>query len=131
MAPRRGGYVGNLPPGRQGAHERPPMKKYRFAFGGDAVLVATIVAILALMVLPLPTFAIDCLLAVNLTISTLLLMVTMYIPNAVAMTSFPSLLLFTTLFRLSLNISSTKLILLHADAGHIIESFGNLVVGGN
>ncbi|MCX2865580.1 type III secretion system export apparatus subunit SctV [Paucibacter sp. PLA-PC-4] len=94
-------------------------------------MVVTIIAILALMVLPLPTFAIDALLAVNLAVSTLLLMVTLYIPNAISLTSFPALLLFTTLFRLALNISSTKLILLNADAGHIIESFGKLVVGGN
>jgi type III secretion protein V len=58
-------------------------------------------------------------------------MVSLYIPNAVALSSFPSLLLFTTLFRLALNIASTKLILLHAHAGHIIEAFGKLVVGGN
>jgi type III secretion protein V len=107
------------------------MKKNLSSFAGDAALVATIVAILLLIVVPLPTLVIDMLLAVNLTISTLLLMVAMYIPSAVSLTSFPSLLLFTTLFRLSLNISSTKLILLHADAGHIIESFGKLVVGGN
>ncbi len=110
------------------------MKKklmFKRVVGGDAALVAAIVAVLALIVLPLPTFAIDSLIALNLAVSTLLLMVTMYIPSAVSLTSFPSLLLFTTLFRLALNISSTKLILLHADAGHIIESFGNLVVGGN
>ncbi|KAG0166423.1 hypothetical protein DFQ30_007218 [Apophysomyces sp. BC1015] len=55
----------------------------------------------------------------------------MYVPDIVALSVFPSLLLFTTLYRLSLNIASTKSILLHADAGHIIEAFGQLVVGGN
>jgi type III secretion protein V len=98
---------------------------------GDIGMVAVIVAILSLMIFPVPTLVIDVFLALNMTISVVLLMATMYIPSAVALTSFPSLLLFTTLLRLSLNIASTKNILLHADAGHIIEAFGNLVVGGN
>ena len=97
----------------------------------DLSIALLLVAIISLMIVPLPTFLIDTLLAVNIAISLLLLMVTMYIPNAVALSSFPSILLFTTLFRLSLNIASTKAILLHADAGHVIESFGQLVVGGN
>jgi type III secretion protein V len=107
------------------------MKTHKFDYGSDIAMVLLVVAILSLMVFPLPTLIIDALIGVNMTISVVLLMVTMYIPNAVALTSFPSLLLFTTLLRLSLNIASTKLILLHADAGHIIEAFGNLVVGGN
>ena len=97
----------------------------------DISIALLLVAIISLMIVPLPTFLIDSLLAVNITISLLLLMVTMYMPSAVALSSFPSILLFTTLFRLSLNIASTKAILLHADAGHVIESFGQLVVGGN
>ncbi|NVM77638.1 type III secretion protein V [Duganella sp. SG902] len=99
--------------------------------GGEIAIATVVVAVIALMILPLPTFAIDTLLAVNISLSVILLMMTMYIPNAVSFSSFPSLLLFTTMFRLSLNIASTKSILLHADAGHIIESFGELVVGGN
>jgi type III secretion protein V len=98
---------------------------------GEVSVAALIVAVVALMILPLPTFLIDILLAVNITLSVVLLTATMYVPNATTLSSFPSLLLFTTLFRLSLNIASTKSILLHADAGHIIESFGELVVGGN
>jgi type III secretion protein V len=98
---------------------------------GEVSVAALIVAVVALMILPLPTFLIDILLAVNIMLSVVLLTATMYIPNATTLSSFPSLLLFTTLFRLSLNIASTKSILLHADAGHIIESFGELVVGGN
>jgi type III secretion protein V len=97
----------------------------------DLTIALLLVAIISLMIVPLPTFLIDSLLAVNISISLLLLMVTMYMPSAVALSSFPSILLFTTLFRLSLNIASTKAILLHADAGHVIESFGQLVVGGN
>jgi type III secretion protein V len=98
---------------------------------GETSIAALIVAVIALMILPLPTVLIDALLTLNITISVLLLMVTLYIPNATSLSSFPSLLLFTTLFRLSLNIASTKSILLNAEAGHIIESFGELVVGGN
>jgi type III secretion protein V len=88
-------------------------------------------AIVSLMILPLPVAMIDTLLAMNIAISVLLLMTTLFIPHAVSLSSFPSLLLFTTLFRLSLNIASTKSILLHAEAGHLIETFGELVVGGN
>ncbi|GLU31322.1 type III secretion system export apparatus subunit SctV [Trinickia caryophylli] len=100
-------------------------------YSGEVAIAGVIVAVIALMILPLPTFLIDTLLGINITTSVVLLMVTMYIPKATSLSAFPSLLLFTTLFRLSLNIASTKSILLNADAGHIIESFGELVVGGN
>jgi type III secretion protein V len=99
--------------------------------GNDLGMAGLVVAIVSLMILPLPTVAIDTLLAVNIAVSVLLLMTTLFIPNSVSLSSFPSLLLFTTLFRLSLNIASTKSILLHAEAGHLIETFGELVVGGN
>jgi type III secretion protein V len=107
------------------------MQAKRFNWSSDVAMVVGVAMILMLMVVPLPTSVIDVLLGVNIGVSVLLLMVSMYTSNAVALSSFPSLLLVTTLFRLALNISSTKLILLHADAGHIIETFGNLVVGGN
>jgi type III secretion protein V len=97
----------------------------------DLVLAALLVAIVALFVLPLPTPVLDLLIATNLAASLLLLIVAMYVPSALSLSTFPSLLLFTTLFRLSLNIASTKLILLHADAGHIIDTFGKLIVGNN
>ncbi|MCS4510426.1 type III secretion system export apparatus subunit SctV [Xylophilus ampelinus] len=105
--------------------------KLGVGIGNDLAMAGLVVAIVSLMILPLPTFAIDSLLAVNISVSVLLLMTTLFIPNAIALSTFPSLLLFTTLFRLSLNIASTKSILLHADAGHVIETFGELVVGGN
>ncbi|KVU59676.1 hypersensitivity response secretion protein hrcV [Burkholderia ubonensis] len=104
---------------------------HRLPAGGEIGIAALLIAIIALMILPLPTTWIDILLAINIAISVTLLMVSLYMPNVIALSSFPSLLLFTTLFRLSLNIASTKSILLRADAGHIIESFGMLVVGGN
>jgi type III secretion protein V len=107
------------------------MLKTLSRFGSDAGIGLLILLVLMLIVLPIPLVVLDSLLAVNLAASTLLLMVVMYVPNIVSISSFPSLLLFTTIFRLALNIASTKLILLHAEAGHLIEAFGNLVVGGN
>jgi len=97
----------------------------------DLALTLLLFAVIALFVLPLPTFLLDFLLTINLGMSLTLLIVATYIPSALALSTFPSLLLFTTLFRLSLNIASTKLILLHANAGHIIDTFGKLIVGNN
>ncbi len=93
--------------------------------------MAHIIAMISLMILPLPKFLIDILLSLNLAISVTLLMIMLYVPSIVSLSSFLTLLLFTTLYRLSLNIASTKSILLHAEAGDIIDSFGELVVGGN
>jgi len=97
----------------------------------DLLLAGLLVAIVALFVLPLPTPLLDFLIASNLSMSLVLLIVAMYVPSALSLSTFPSLLLFTTLFRLALNIASTKLILLHANAGHIIDTFGKLIVGNN
>jgi len=107
------------------------LRTLRIPAVGEIGIAALLVAIVSLMVLPLPTAAIDALVAINITLSVILLMVTLYANNIVSLSSFPSMLLFTTLYRLSLNIASTKSILLHANAGHIIDSFGELVVGGN
>jgi type III secretion protein V len=98
---------------------------------GAIVLILLIVAIIALMVLPVPFFILDLLIAINIAVSISLLMLAIYVPSASGLSTFPSLLMFTTLLRLALNIASTKQILLHANAGHIIETFGQLVVGGN
>jgi type III secretion protein V len=97
----------------------------------DLVLAGLLVLIVVLFVLPLPTPLLDLLIATNLAASLVLLIVAMYVPSASSLSTFPSLLLFTTLFRLALNIASTKLILLHANAGHIIDTFGKLIVGNN
>jgi type III secretion protein V len=97
----------------------------------DLVLAALIVCIIFMMILPLPTWLIDGLIAVNMCLSAILLMVAMYLPNPLAFSSFPSVLLVTTLFRLAIGIATTRLILLNGDAGHIIYTFGNFVVGGN
>jgi len=97
----------------------------------DLVLVAGVVAIIGLMILPLPMVAIDALVALNMLIGVGLLLIAIYIPAPVAFSSFPSVLLLTTLFRLALSIAITRSILLNADGGHIIDTFGNMVVGGN
>jgi type III secretion protein, HrcV family len=97
----------------------------------DIVLAILIVSIIFMMILPLPTALVDVLIGTNMTISAILLMVAMYLPSPLSFSSFPSVLLVTTLFRLGISIATTRLILLQGDAGHIIETFGNFVVGGN
>lgn len=97
----------------------------------DIVLAVLIVSIIFMMILPLPTSLVDVLIGTNMTLSAILLMVAMYLPSPLAFSSFPSVLLVTTLFRLGISIATTRLILLQGDAGHIIETFGNFVVGGN
>lgn len=97
----------------------------------DLLIALFIGSVVALFVLPLPTVVLDGLISLNLAASVILLTISIYLPSALSFSSFPSLLLFTTLFRLSLNIASCKLILLQANAGHVIDTFGKLVVGGN
>jgi type III secretion protein V len=97
----------------------------------DLLLAGLIVAIISLMILPLPTVLVDTLLASNLGIAVTLLMMSMYVVSVLSFSTFPSLLLFTTLFRLSLNITTTRLVLLYADAGEVVNTFGNFVVAGN
>ncbi|MDF2902684.1 MAG: flhA, partial [Bacillus sp. (in: firmicutes)] len=87
--------------------------------------------IVVMMVIPLPTFMIDILLIVNISISIMILLISMNTKEPLDFSIFPSLLLLTTLFRLSLNISSTRSILSKAKAGEVIEAFGSFVIGGN
>jgi type III secretion protein V len=104
----------------------------RRPFGAaDATLAILIVAVVGLMVVPLPTWLLDVLLASNLAISVAILLVTLYVGSALEIATFPTLLLVTTLVRISLNVSSTRLILLHGDAGEVIRAFGTFVVSGN
>lgn len=105
-----------------------PFKRRRY---GDIVLAFGVMAIMCLMVLRLPTPVIDVLVAVNIACGVALLLIALYVPHPVAFNSFPSVLLISTLFRLSLSVATTRLILLDGDAGHIIEAFGNFVAGGN
>ncbi|WP_461211035.1 type III secretion system export apparatus subunit SctV [Desulfocurvus sp. DL9XJH121] len=97
----------------------------------DLTMAAFLVAIIGLMIIPMPTPLVDTLLGLNMGISFIVLMMSMYVGTALDFSVFPTVLLFTTLFRLSLNITTTRLILLQADAGQIIDTFGNFVVAGN
>ncbi|MDP9384474.1 MAG: flagellar biosynthesis protein FlhA [Actinomycetota bacterium] len=84
-----------------------------------------------MMVIPLPPFLLDLFITLNISVALVIVMATLYVPRALDFSSFPSLLLLTTLFRLAINVSVTRLILLEGDAGHVVEAFGNFVVGGN
>ncbi len=97
----------------------------------DIILAFWIVAVVIMMIIPLSPHIIDVLIGLNLTVAICLVMVSIYISSAVHLSIFPSLLLVTTLYRLGINIASTRLILLHAYAGEIIWAFGSYVVGGN
>jgi type III secretion protein V len=104
--------------------------KARFGIA-DAVLAGLVIAVVGLMVVPLPTWLLDLLIASNLAGSVVILLVSLYVSEALKIASFPTLLLITTLIRLALNVSSTRLILLQADAGEVIRAFGTFVVRGN
>ncbi len=108
--------------------QQSPVKRFGIA---DAVLAALVIGVVGLMIIPLPTWLLDLLIAANLAISVTVLLVTLYVTDALKIAAFPSLLLLTTLVRLALNVSSTRLILLQADAGEMISAFGNFVVRGN
>ncbi|MFH1076023.1 MAG: flagellar biosynthesis protein FlhA [Pseudomonadota bacterium] len=108
----------------------------RFVAGSDAAMVVGMVGILMIMLIPLPTVLLDVLLALNITVSILVLLIAMYSVNPLDFHTFPTVLLVATLFRLSLNIASARLILLYGHegtsaAGTVIQSFGSFVVGGN
>ena len=95
-------------------------RRFDLARHSDLVLAALIVGIVAMMIIPLPTFLLDVLIAANISLAVILLLVSIYITDALRIATFPSILLITTLFRLGLNVSSTRLILLQADAGAIV-----------
>ena len=97
----------------------------------DIMLAAFIMSIVGMMLIPLPTGLLDVLLTVNITVAVTLLLVCIYIMDATRIAAFPTILLITTLFRLGLNVSTTRLILLNADAGEVVKAFGAFVAGGN
>jgi flagellar biosynthesis protein FlhA len=118
------------------AELRVPVKPFSFAGNTDIGIALGIVGILMVMIIPMPTGILDLLLALNITLAVIILLVTIYVVKPLDFSVFPSLLLVTTLFRLSLNIASTRLILLNGQsgslaAGKIIKGFGSFVVGGN
>lgn len=94
-------------------------------------LAVAVVLVLALIVIPLPPLMLDLCLAASIGLSLVVLLVSLYTTNPLDFSGFPALLLLLTLFRIGLNVSSTRLILTHGHAGKVIEAFGNFVVGGN
>jgi len=103
----------------------------RLDLGGETWLAIAIVIIVGLLVLPLPPMILDALLAVSIALSVVVLLVTVSTRDPLEFSIFPSLLLLLTLFRLGLNVSTTRLILSRGQAGHVIAAFGNAVIGGN
>lgn len=97
----------------------------------DIVLAIGLVVIVCMMVIPLPAPLLDILLTINISLAVVILLVCLYTQEPLDYSSFPTVLLIATLFRLGLNVSSTRLILLHGQAGNVINSFGEFVVGGN
>ena len=103
---------------------------------GEIALALAVVAILVVLILPMPPWLLDMSLALSITFSVLILMVALFIQRPLEFSSFPTVLLIATMLRLSLNLASTRLILSHghegtAAAGHVIQAFGNFVMGGN
>ena len=97
----------------------------------DISVVFLLVTVIGLMIVPLPTPLVDTLIGANMALSFIMLMMSMYVRTALDFSVFPTMLLFTTLFRVGLNIATTRLILLQADAGEIIFTFGEFALGGN
>jgi flagellar biosynthesis protein FlhA len=97
----------------------------------DLAAAGGIVLIVAMLIIPLPPLLLDFFITLNISAALMIVVATMYVPRALDFSSFPTILLLTTLFRLAINVSVTRLILLKGDAGHVVEAFGNFVVGGN
>lgn len=97
----------------------------------DAIIILGVVGIVVMMIVPLPPFLLDVFLALNISIALLILLISMYLVNVLEFSVFPGLLLVITLFRLSLNIATTRLILSTGEAGHVVQAFGEFVTAGN
>jgi type III secretion protein V len=102
-----------------------------FARYSDIALALLVAVIVGMMIVPLPTFVLDLFVTLNIAAAVSLLLVAIYVSEALRIATFPSLLLITTLFRLAIEVSATRLILLKANAGQVIYAFGNFVVAGN
>lgn len=107
------------------------MKKLNLKNNMDVLVGFAVIGIILMIIIPLPPFMLDVMLALNIALAVLILLLTLFSTNILQLSIFPSILLVTTLFRLGLNISSTRLILSEGYAGNVIESFGSFVVGGN
>src|SRR5918995_5204036 len=97
----------------------------------DLLGAVAVVLIVCMLIIPLPPILIDLFITLNIAAALAILVSTLYMKKALDLSSFPSLLLLTTMFRLAINVSVTRLVLLEGDAGHLIEAFGKFVVGGN
>src|SRR4051794_33951674 len=97
----------------------------------DLAAAGGVVLIVAMLIIPLPPLIIDFFITLNISAALMIVVATLYVPRALDFSSFPTILLLTTLFRLAINVSVTRLILLHGDAGSVVTAFGNFVVGGN
>jgi flagellar biosynthesis protein FlhA len=97
----------------------------------DLIAAAVVVLVVVMMVIPLPPMLLDLAITLNISAALAIVVATLYVPRALDFSAFPSLLLLTTLFRLAINVSVTRLILLHGDAGGVVKAFGSFVVGGN
>jgi len=107
------------------------LREFKISGNSDIIVAALIVAIVGIIIIPLPTEVLDVLLACSLTSGLIMILMTLFITKPLQISVFPTLLLVVTLFRLALDISATRCILNDADAGKIIESFGSFVIGGN
>ncbi|MFH0802767.1 MAG: flagellar biosynthesis protein FlhA [bacterium] len=103
----------------------------RFGKFSDILTAVGVVGVVVMMIIPVPPAVLDLLLTFNITLTLIILLVSMYIDKPLQFSIFPSMLLVVTLFRLGLNVTGTRLVLLHAYAGEVINAFGNFVVGGN
>jgi flagellar biosynthesis protein FlhA len=97
----------------------------------DLLAAGAVVMVVVMMIIPLPPVLLDLMITLNISSALAIVVATLYLPRALDFAAFPALLLLTTLFRLAINISVTRLILLHGDAGHVVKAFGTFVVGGN
>src|SRR3954464_11509240 len=102
------------------------MSKYTDLLGAGAIVLVVV-----MMIVPLPPQLLDLFISLNISAALAILVATLYMPRALDFSAFPSLLLLTTLFRLAINVSVTRLVLLHGDAGSVVSAFGKFVVGGN
>src|SRR4051794_4161967 len=97
----------------------------------DLFLAGIVLSVVVILILPLPSAILDLLLIANLCVGIVVLLVSLYVIEPLEFASFPSLLLITTLFRLALNVATSRAILLYHEAGHVIEAFAKFVIGGN
>jgi flagellar biosynthesis protein FlhA len=97
----------------------------------DVVLAVLVVLVVGMMLIPIPAMVLDILITINIALGLTIMLVTLYTKEPLEYSTFPTILLMTTLFRLGLNVSSTRLILLHGEAGQVIHAFGSFVIGGN